>query len=342
MSVPYITVFTILLRLSTSYNIGWSAAYTYYDGGTVNPNVITLRGSDPEHALICFEEVADAESSGVCETLRLDISGNTISPGSKSLFADTNASIPYQIQIYNNGPTNNFLLGYTHGPYRSSGRGEVLIGSFQQDDASLQYGAPTTFNPGLNDETRLIELQSDGYFIICSAVGPNNQYNTGCRIASYDVDTLAINIGNRSFDMTRDHQTHAMTVSRIASDGFIACFAEYVQRFGACYVGSVVYNEGDEMNSLIIFSDEHVFYNTYNYPIDDIRIVHVNQTVLAICYNAHVTIGEGGKGECKLAVQQQIGGIWTMLFYSRPFEFSDHEVQSLELFRVNANSLSPG
>eukprot|EP00483_Globobulimina_turgida_P013064 UN13088 len=198
-----------ILQLTASYNIDWSVSYVYFMGGTRNPYLVDLRGTDPEFLLICFEELNDDDFAGICKTATLDLPNQRIFFHPSETFQAVNASNPYEIQIHKQGPTEYFLLAYTNGPAHSSGPGQVLLGSYATNGA-LNYSEQSyTFNPYLNDQSRLIELRSPdmNYFIICASVGPNNQYDTACRVGEYDTDGWTISLGSKIFNMTMNHPT---------------------------------------------------------------------------------------------------------------------------------------
>eukprot|EP01084_Bolivina_argentea_P129832 229265_1 len=330
-----------LLKSTISYNIDWSPAYMYFNGGTRNPYLVDLRGSDPEFLLICFEEIRDDDFSGICKTAKLDITNSRITFSDSQPFQDTNASDPYEIQIFNQGPTPYFLLAYTNGESSNDGPGEVLVGSFDASTGSIIYGDNVyEFNPRPNDQSRLIELQSGEYAVICSSAGPVTQYDTECRIAHYNTYTLTMNIGTNVFKMTESHPTSGMVVERIASNGFLACFVEYIQRFGACYVGTVSWST-NAIDSNITFSNEIIFHNDLLNPIDELKLTHVNETMLTICYTTHILTGNGGNGICRYVILSQVSGYWTVSILPQIYQFVDHEINSLSLFHVDMNALYP-
>merc|ERR1719245_1926252 len=211
------------------------------------------------------------------------------------------------------------------------------MGQYLPDGSGRLLYSPQqiTFNPGLNDQSRLIELQNNSYFIVCASVGPRNQYDTACRIGKYDTNLFSIALGSKIFNMSRDHTTHGMAVSRINSQTFLACFGQFITKRGVCYVGTVRDNFKDGLESDISFGNEILF--DTDGGVDDIKILHANQSVLMICYQKF------GAGECRLA---SVVGIpqtqeYTVVISPEKFDFQTNAIDSPTIFRVPPNSLSP-
>eukprot|EP01084_Bolivina_argentea_P286228 490982_1 len=333
------TTSAIILLLNINfvfgYNIEWSEAFAYFDGSSRSPNLIHFRSNDNsqnEHLLICWEETGliFQEFAGVCSTADLNLASNEIQYGDKEIFQAWNASDPITMQIYDNGPTNSFLLAYTQGTNSRTGPGKVLLGT-KQSDGSLTYGPAATFNFNLNDQSRLLELQSNSYFIMCYSAGQFNAFDTACRVGQYHFSNQIL-FGILDYPMITGVTTSDMDIIRINSNTFLSCFTAYVQRVGACRVGSV--NFESSVNSPIIYGTELVFNDG---GTSSIKIMHASSTVLIICYL------NSNYGECKFGTIGQIGetGVYTVDFKDEIFSFGMRDlIESPSIFRIPPNIIS--
>ena len=218
--------------LVLSYNIDWSGDYTYFEAASRNPYTINLRGQpDNQTLVICFEELQDEKFSGLCEGAALDTDTPDISFGPKSIFQLENASNPYQIQIYEGGETgwsHYFLLAYTNGENRAEGPGKVVMGQYLPNNQQIIYSqSAMTFNPLPNDQSVLVELQNNSYFIVCSSAGPRNEYDTNCYIGKYDTTSMEITFGYFPYNITEGHTTHGMAITRLNSYTFLVYVVPY-------------------------------------------------------------------------------------------------------------------
>jgi len=326
----------LIAKLTASYDIKWSDAFTYYDGGSRSPYTINLRGQTNSSLIICFEELVDTKYTGLCEAAELDLDKDEISFGLKTIFQLENATDPYEIQIYGpDGWTNEFLLAYTNGPNSAEGPGKIMMGKYLGDGRLTYSWNEVTFNPYLNDNTNVIELQNNSYFIICASVGPRSQYDTACRIGKYDLDSGAIQLGSKVFNMTTDHPVRGMAVARINSYTFVACMALFVDRRGVCFVGEVQGNFADGLETDIHFGSEIVMEEDLG--VDEVKIIHANQTELVMCYTTFSV------GRCRMAHVVPIGNNdrYTIEFEAGKFDFNTDGIDSPAVFRVPPNSLTP-
>ena len=73
--------------------------------------------------------------------------------------------------------------------------------------------------------------------------------------------------------------------------------------------------------------------------VDEVKIIHLNSTVIAICYTATID----GIGTCKLASIVELGnsGEYTIVIGGSSFDFQMNGIDSPTVFRVPPNTLSP-
>ena len=214
-----INIFVVL-----SYDIDWSDDFTYFEAASRNPYTINMRsGTINQSLVICFEELQDTEYSGICESAKLDTITPEITFGPKSMFQMANASNPYEIQIYGAGWTNYFLLAYTNAPTAHGGPGKLVMGRYlPNEDGQIIYSpSEVTFNPYLNSNSVLIELQNNSYFIVCASVGPNSEYDTACKVGKYDTEIMSIGLGSKVFNISQGHRIRGLAVSRINGNTFL-------------------------------------------------------------------------------------------------------------------------
>jgi len=328
-----VTVLALCLsNLVSSYNIAWSQDFTYYDGGSRNPYTLNLRGIDSQSLVICFEELQDTLYSGLCETAQLQPTLPSIDFGPKTIFQLNNASNPFSLQIYGSeGWTNYFLLAYTNGPSRAEGPGKVLMGQYLADGRIMYSQNQATFNPYLNDQSNLIELQNNSYFIVCASVGPRNEYDTACKLGKYDIEGMTIGLGRGVYNMSKGHTTHGMGTTRLNENTFLSCFGQFLVQRGVCFVGTVVGNFANGIESEIVFGNEILF--DEDGGVDEIQIAHIDATTLVICYR------KLGAGECRWASVEQLGAALTVVITPEPFDFEENGIDSPSVFRVPAGAL---
>ena len=219
----------IQISLSVSYNIYWSDEFEFYESASRNPYTINMRGNENQSLVICFEGLQNIRYSGICEGALLDTINTNILFGPKTIFQSQNASKPYEMQIWigddhETGWSNYFLLAYTNGADRGEGPGRLLMGQYLPNDQQriIYSNSQITFNPYLNDQSVLIELQNNNsYFIICASIGPKNRYDTACKIGKYDTETKLIGLGSGIFNISQGHTTHGVAVIRINSYTFL-------------------------------------------------------------------------------------------------------------------------
>eukprot|EP01084_Bolivina_argentea_P084314 152520_1 len=229
-----------------------------------------------------------------------------------------------------------FLLAYTNGPKRTDGPGKVLVGTYDSS-GTLTTGNSVTFNPGPNDQSHLIELQSNGYFIVCASAGYSNEYDTACRIGQYSVPQLTIQFGTNIWNMTMGRSTNGMDTTRIDADTFISCFGVGDNKIGVCFVGTVTDDFEKGLDSEIAFGNEIVFNEAGN--TGRVKITRLSQTVLAICYERH---GDSPSGQCKLGVIAELNdGTKIIQIQSSQFQYADEEIDALSIFNVPPGELPP-
>merc|ERR1712218_337448 len=193
-------------------------------------------------------------------------------------------------------------------------------------------GESYIFNGGLNDQSHLVELQNNSYFIVCYSDGPNNEYDTECRVGQYDYNVLTILFGDLSFNMTQNVPTNGMDIARISNNAFISCFAAYTNKIGVCFVGTVENNFGDGVNSKILYGNQIIFNGEGG--TDKVNIVHVNSTVLIICYM------KNNGGSCKFGIVELLNnGRYDIQIQSNEFDFEYNSIESPSIFLVPADSL---
>ena len=201
-----IILLLFIIKSVTSYDIRWSKEFEYFSERSRYPYSIRIREQSQQALIICFEELNDDKYGGLCESAQLDVDNEDMTFGSKTFFELENASVPHEIQIWaggNEGWTPYFLLGYTNGPDRSEGPGKVTMGRYLDGGGIMYSSNRMTFNPYSNDQTHLIELQNNSYFIICASVGPRNQYDTACKIGRYATSTMDISLGSKVFNISK-------------------------------------------------------------------------------------------------------------------------------------------
>merc|ERR1712228_132397 len=197
-----------------------------------------------------------------------------------------------------------------------------LMAQYLNDGRILYSQNQVTFNPFLNDQSNLIELQNNSYFIVCASVGPRNQYDTACKIGKYDTEAMMIGLGPKVFNMSKDHTTHGMATHRINANTFLSCFGQFIARRGVCFVGTVVNNFANGIESEIVFGNELLF--DEDGGVDNIEIIRADKDTLVLCYKKF------GAGECRLAAIEQIVGSseLTVMISSEKFDFQMNSIES--------------
>ena len=169
------------------------------------------------------------------------------------------------------------------------GPGVAVMGKYNKDDGSIQYGVKTVFNPLENDQSVLVELQANGYFITCASVGPNAQYETACRIGNYTTDTLRLQYSQNYYNITSEVRTDGMGIVRINSNNFVVCYGRGIAETGVCVLGRVVNNFGNGVDSQIVYTNEIVFNSEGGTRGVKIKVVNaqVDGTVFfVLCYES--------------------------------------------------------
>ena len=111
-----------------------------------------------------------------------------------------------------------------------------------------------------------------------------------------------------------------------------SCFGQFVVQRGVCFVGTVVGNFEDGLESEITFGNEILF--DEDGGVDEIQRMHTDATSLVICYR------KLGAGECRWASVVQMGAALTVVVSPEPVDFERSGIDSPSMFRVPAGSLS--